>query len=32
MTIDIQLAETHSPQEYNKFSIQDFRNGTLVNF
>ena len=32
MTIDIQLAETHSPQEYNKFSIQDFRNGTLMNF
>lgn len=32
MTIDIQLSETHSPQEYNKFSIQDFRNGVLTNF
>jgi len=32
MTIDIQLAETHSPQEYNNFSLQDFRKGTLVNF
>ena len=32
MTLDIQLTETHSPQEYNKFSLQDFRKGTLTNF
>ena len=32
MSVDIQLSETHSPQEYNKFSLQDFRKGTLVNF
>ncbi len=32
MTLDIQLAETHSPQEYNKFSLQDFRQGKLNNF
>lgn len=32
MTIDIQLSETHSPQEYNKFSLQDFRKGILTNF
>jgi len=32
MTVDVQLSETHSPQEYNQFSIQDFRDGRLVNF
>jgi hypothetical protein len=32
MIIDIQLTETHSPQEYNSFSLQDFRNGVLKNF
>lgn len=32
MTIDIQLSETHSPQEYNKFSLHDYRQGILVNF
>jgi len=32
MTIDLQLTETHSPQEYNQFSLQDFRKGILSNF
>lgn len=32
MVVDVQLTETHSPQEYNNFSLQDFRNGILKNF
>jgi len=32
MTIDINLTETHSPREYSKFSIWDYRNGKLDNF
>ena len=32
MTIDINLAETHSPVEYTNFSISDYRNGKLTGF
>jgi len=32
MTIDITLLETHSPREYEKFSLNDFKNGILPNF
>jgi len=32
MTIDINCVETHSPREYSKFDIFDFRNGRLTNF
>jgi len=32
MNIDLVLNETHSPQEYKKFSLGDFRNGALDHF
>lgn len=32
MTIDMTLVETHSPQEYEAFSIDDFRQGILRGF
>lgn len=32
MTVDIQLLETHSPREYERFSLDDFRRGRLDNF
>lgn len=32
MTIDMTLMETHSPQEYENFSLDDFRNGRLRGF
>ena len=32
MTVDIQLLETHSPSEYSKFSLDDFRRGRLRGF
>ena len=32
MTIDMTLIETHSPQEYESFSLNDFRNGVLEGF
>lgn len=32
MTIDITLSETHSPTEYENFSLEDFKNGRLPNF
>jgi hypothetical protein len=32
MTIDISLIEVHSPREYMKFSLVDFRDGKLVGF
>lgn len=32
MSIDISLAETHSPREYEKFSLTDFKRGTLRGF
>ena len=32
MNMDVQLTEAHSPQEYNKFSLQDFKNGNLAHF
>jgi hypothetical protein len=32
MTIDMTLAETHSPAEYSRFSLSQFKNGTLRNF
>lgn len=32
MTIDVQLTETHSPREYEKFSLDDYRSGRLSNF
>lgn len=32
MTIDVQLTETHSPTEYDNFSLSQFRAGTLRNF
>ena len=32
MTVSISLVETHSPGEYERFSLQDFKNGTLTNF
>ena len=32
MSVDIMLNETHSPNEYNKFNLNDFRNGKLENF
>lgn len=32
VTISLQLQETHSPKAYLAFSIDDFKNGNLVNF
>jgi hypothetical protein len=32
MTIDMQLTETHSPNEYEKFNLQDYRLGNLRGF
>jgi hypothetical protein len=32
MTLDMTLVETHSPQEYQDFSLEDFRNGNLKGF
>lgn len=32
MMVDMQLLETHSPREYERFSIDDFRRGKLDNF
>ena len=32
MTIDMTLMETHSPREYEQFSLSDFRNGILRGF
>jgi hypothetical protein len=32
MTVDITCVETHSPREFSKFDIFDFRNGRLTNF
>lgn len=32
MTIDIQLVETHSPREYEKFDLQAYREGRLTGF
>ena len=32
MTIDLTLVETHSPKEYENFSINDYRNGILKGF
>lgn len=32
MTIDIQVTETHAPQEYDTFSLSMFRSGTLRSF
>ncbi len=32
MTLDITTVETHSPNEYNRFNIYDFRNGRLDGF
>ncbi len=32
MTTDIQLYETHSPREFNKFNLEDYRKGRLTNF
>lgn len=32
MAVDIQLWETHSPSEFNKFNLADFRAGTLNTF
>lgn len=32
MNIDLQLLETHSPNSYEKFSLDNFRNGTLTGF
>lgn len=32
MTIDITLAETHSPREYERFSLDNYRNGILPGF
>ena len=32
MTIDIQLTETHSPFEYENFSLSAFKSGTLGGF
>lgn len=32
MSVDITLRETHSPREYENFSLSDFRNGNLGGF
>lgn len=32
MDVNISLAETHSPAEYQKFNLADFKKGRLVNF
>lgn len=32
MTTDIQLYETHSPSEFNRFRLEDYRAGRLTNF
>lgn len=32
MNVSVSLVETHSPREYEKFSISDFKEGKLVNF
>lgn len=32
MEVSIALVETHSPVEYERFSLADFKNGKLVNF
>lgn len=32
MSIDIGLTETHSPAEYSRFNINDYRSGKMVNF
>lgn len=32
ITIDLQLTETHSPREYERFSLSEYRNGVLHGF
>ena len=32
MNLDLQLLETHSPNSYEAFSLNNFKNGTLVGF
>ena len=32
MTVDITLVETHSPAEYERFSLEDFSRGILRSF
>ena len=32
MNLDLQLLETHSPNSYETFSLDNFKNGTLVGF
>jgi len=32
ITIDVQLTETHSPQEYERFSLSEYRTGVLNGF
>ena len=32
MSVDVQLSETHSPFEYENFSLSQFKNGTLPGF
>lgn len=32
MTLDMTMVETHSPAEYQKFNLNDFRNGNLSGF
>ena len=32
MTIDMQLTETHSPREYERFNLQQFKTGDLSGF
>jgi len=32
MNLDVQLTESHSPQEYSKFSLADFKAGNLSHF
>ena len=32
MTLDITLIETHSPTEYENFSLDDYRIGNLIGF
>jgi hypothetical protein len=32
MTIDIQLTEAHSPNEFERFDLQDFKTGKLSGF
>lgn len=32
MEVNIELLETHSPMEYEQFSLQQYKNGTLVSY